>query len=651
MSERTPENADEGRQPSPSQYMRQRRPHLFSDSEKRIDVALTREVLAHHLETLTSQKLETVFETFAQRLVEKFVAPNVRPQTGPTGGGDGKTDAETYPVAKEISERWFVSAAEAPSERWAFAFSAKKDWRSKVQSDVKGIAETERGYPRIYFVTNQYVSARHSSEVQDSLLKAFGIPVIILDRSWILTCVFDRDSVDIAQQCLGVGTQVEGTQLGPRDLKRQTELDALEKMLGDSSAYQGRMPVLVDDAYRAAILARGLEKPRYEVDGRFERAVRLAREHGAASQHLAAVYDWAWTSFFWFEDGLKVSDLYEQVEKLAISSQDADDLEGLNNLLPLLVTAVRQGMLTPEIAAVERRRTALTSALEAAKANTSRPNNSLHAHAMLLLARITEINSDDDLIGLEKVWEEFTSVINQSHGLGTFPFESIAQALTGLGDLVPESVAFDKLYETLSDALAERQKEGTAAKLNSARGYQKLSKGLHYEAIRWFGRAVGLLVKAEYEDECVEALRGCSMAYMEAGLFWAARNYAFSAVTNEFRKFKQSGSVDEVDPSLLSHWFECELQLGRIPFAVAAYELGAMVRNARSRSQEQKEFAENHRIEQGNRLAAVMVKTNFDDLQKLKSFPAALDRLGLVQASTTLMFLMGGEDALRAEDT
>ncbi|WP_256808142.1 hypothetical protein, partial [Bradyrhizobium sp. Bra64] len=47
--------------------------------------------------------------------------------TGPTGGGDGKTDAETYPVAKESSERWFAADQAAANERWAFAFSAKED--------------------------------------------------------------------------------------------------------------------------------------------------------------------------------------------------------------------------------------------------------------------------------------------------------------------------------------------------------------------------------------------------------------------------------------------------------------------------------------------------------------------------------------------
>src|SRR5262245_36242066 len=203
---------------SPSTYYRQRRPELFSDSQKTTEISLTREVLSHHLETLTNQKAETIFEGFALRLAEKFIAPNLRPQTGPTGGGDGKTDTETYPVSSEISERWFMPETAAGSERWAFAFSAKKDWRTKVRADVKSIAETERGYPRIYFVTNQFVPAKDSAKEQDELTKRYGIPVTILDRTWLLDCVLEKNSLDIASQTLGVGSERESTLLGPRDL-------------------------------------------------------------------------------------------------------------------------------------------------------------------------------------------------------------------------------------------------------------------------------------------------------------------------------------------------------------------------------------------------------------------------------------------------
>src|SRR5690242_12767087 len=93
---------------SPNEFMRARRPYLFSDTQDVEAAEVTRDVFSYHLETLTKQKEETRFELFAQRLAQKFISPNIRPQTGPTGGGDGKTDAETYPVTSEISSRWFV---------------------------------------------------------------------------------------------------------------------------------------------------------------------------------------------------------------------------------------------------------------------------------------------------------------------------------------------------------------------------------------------------------------------------------------------------------------------------------------------------------------------------------------------------------------
>jgi hypothetical protein len=207
------------------------------------------------------------------------------------------------------------------------------------------------------------------------------------------------------------------------------------------------------------------------------------------------------------------------------------------------VSAVNQGVLSADDGQIDERRAALVAALEEAKNETARPNNSLHAHALLLLTKITSIRRDDDVSGLDEIWNEFTSVIEQSTGLGSFPFESIASSLTQLGDILPDSPTFDRLYETLTDALSDRKREGEAAKLNSERGYQKLRKRLPYDAIRWFGRAVSDLIKAEYEDELVEALCGCSIAYLEAGLYWAARNL-FRAVRRDHKGRKYSANAD-----------------------------------------------------------------------------------------------------------
>lgn len=84
------------------------------------------------------------------------------PQTGPTGGGDSKVDSETFPVSESLAESWLSGYEDlAHSERWAFAISAKKDWKPKFKSDVKKIVGTntnhDRNYTKFFLLpTNSY---------------------------------------------------------------------------------------------------------------------------------------------------------------------------------------------------------------------------------------------------------------------------------------------------------------------------------------------------------------------------------------------------------------------------------------------------------------------------------------------------------------
>lgn len=253
---------------SPSDFMRARRPEIFSDSHTVIESRLTRELLEYHLDTLTSRKQETEFEYFAKRLAEKEICPNLIPQTGPTGGGDSKTDTETYPVSDAIAERWYQGIGrEASSERWAFAFSAKKEWRPKVQGDVKKIVATNRDYKRIIFITNQFVRDKVRAEIEDELTRLYSIPVRIHDRSWIIDKVFTNDRQALTIESLHLtGFDNETNKKGPRDLNRETELRELDAEIADTARYQGVEYQLAEDCLRSAELARGLELPRVEVD-------------------------------------------------------------------------------------------------------------------------------------------------------------------------------------------------------------------------------------------------------------------------------------------------------------------------------------------------------------------------------------------------
>lgn len=636
---------------SPSRYMRDRHPDLFSDSISEVDFQIGREVFSYHLETLTNQKDETAFENFAQRLCEKFIAPNIRPQTGPVGGGDGKTDAETFPVSYDVSARWFVHNNDKARERKAFAFSAKKTWRSKIKADVAAIAGTKREYGHIICVTNQFVPAKKSADLQDELFQEHGIPVTILDRTWLLDRVFKHDSMNIAVEELGVGKGTEklAKKLGPGDATRSAELDTLEKQIADGSQYLGLHAALVEDAQRAAILARGLEQAPADVNGRFDRALRLARDGNLKKLELVIVYEWAWTSHFWYEDYVRTSELYDDAERLALRSDDAGDLEHLTNLLPLIRMSVHTGALNAANGKLKTRTAALNTALEKLKGETNRANNALHAEALLLMSRVSHKGVEHRDDPLKDIWVSFTDVMKRAEGLGTFPFGSIADALTQIGEFVADSDEFDKLFETITDALAARSSEGAAATKNVQRAYQKLAKGLPYDAIRWFGRAVALLIKQEYEDDLIEALIGAGFAFEEVGLPWAARNYTLAAVSHELSAFSRTGNIGALSASVLSRYFDTELKLGRVPQMLSAHELEIAVRSAQSRTDGQRRHLDKVQKTHAMEIASLLLQTPYDQMNAIAQLPDALERLALPISRTALLYLMGNESIVRME--
>ena len=106
-----------------------------------------------YLSRLPEENKHFEFEEFARKLLENEVCPNLIEETGPAGGGDGKVDTENYPVSTDIQKFWWYGL-NGNNEKWAFAFSLKKDWKSKCNSDIEKIINTQRGYTKIYFVTN-----------------------------------------------------------------------------------------------------------------------------------------------------------------------------------------------------------------------------------------------------------------------------------------------------------------------------------------------------------------------------------------------------------------------------------------------------------------------------------------------------------------
>lgn len=636
--------------PSPREMMREKRPYLFSDSDVERSSSLPRSVFEYHLDTLTARKQEYEFEDFCRKLAEKEICPNLTIQTGPTGGGDGKTDAETYPVAPEISERWWFGMPVAGSERWAFAFSAKKDWKAKIKSDVTKIAETERPYTIVYFFTNQFAPEKDKAKIQDELNEKHAFRVQIIDRSWIVEKVYENGHLMMAIGTLAIeGAKAEVVQkFGPNDAARAAELTELDKQISDPARYVDSRFQLASDCYRSAILARGMEKPRAEVEARFEQAIRIADEITDSQQATRIRYNYAWTLFWWYEDLKRFLSLYAEVEEKTKGSEDSYDVKLLYTLWSLANTSVRNGRLSNSDFDVEKKAATLLAILEPLVANSARPNNALEARTYVALIALHEAMVSQDDIATEGCWKEFANILEESKALGSYPIELLEGVISEYGAFI-DSPEFDELYTKLTEVIAQRRSDGSAGTAHVKRAFQKLELDKPYEAIRWLGRAEELLLKREYRDELTQALLGSGGAYGVVGLRWAARNRALCSLDHTMQEFRESTTVDFAAWLAAKQLAWAELRLGRVPQALAAIILAKMLLPAIGADEETMAEADEEFLSIEVAFGLLLFSLAPAQLSSIAKLHDTFPCYDLVIAGMATLFTLGQRQALRDE--
>ena len=638
--------------PSPRDLMRCRHPDLFSDTRVDDVPRLQKEVFEYYLDTLTNRKQEYQFEHFCRKLAEKELCPNLRSQTGPTGGGDSKVDTETYPVAEEIAERWWIGSPSAGTERWAFAFSAKKKWKPKIKADVKSILSTGRDYKLIYFFTNQFVSDKERSSHEDTLSQDAGIPVHIIDRAWIVEKVYEADHRHIETYFAALGIEnvqrEKNIRTGPRDTERLEELEELDRQVLDPQRYQGARYQLVEDCLRSAILARSLERPCSEVKSRFVHADRLALDVNYNQQRLRIAYNRAWTAFWWYEDYTEFSQFYENVEQYAEKSTQAHDVDLLRNLWMLLLPSAVSGRIEAQNAKFEPRSQRLATMLEAMVADSTRPNNALQAHTSLILMRTTRALHERRFDEVEDGWRELAEVVDKSDRLVAYSVEHLFNLIRELGEYV-DSPAFDELYDKLANVMKQRRSDGDAGVAYADRAKQKMNQEKFYEAIQWFGRAEELLTKEEYLEDFVMTLLGVSYAFERVGLPWAARNKALAAAERTLATFAEEGQITPEAMIALNQLVRIELRLGRIPHILDAMPLVRSVTSHLNLSEDlQQAYAKELQIQEGI-LGIHLLNLPLEVLPAITRLPDTLQQLGLDYARMALLFALGHEQTLRKE--
>ncbi|RVI13866.1 hypothetical protein CN206_06975 [Sinorhizobium meliloti] len=634
---------------SPSQLMRIRRPERYSDSERVDAYRLSESELRNHLDTLTDRNQHKDFENFCRKLCEREVAPNLRPQTGPEGGGDGKVDTETYPVVHDIAERWYAAPGDSAGEYWGFAFSTKKSWSSKVRSDVAGIIGEKRGYQRIICVTSRPARQATRLKVQQELLKKSGVKVDILDREWIIDRVFSHGHKDIAFEHLHAG-EFDPTQIkvGPNDFRRHQALDQLEDRLAKPGPKAGDLIQLLSDSLQAAFLSRQLERPRIETDGRFKRAIRLARKYGTDKHVLRAMYEEAWTAFWWFDDIASVDELYKSIEELATPTRDAAEIGKVHNLLQLLIARAANGFETAEELSISSRLDRLRETLRALLDDNLRPSNSLHAETLLALMELNENRLRGTLEKFDDTWSKLVDITKQAARLADFPTDMIDSVVAALSEGVPDSSVFDALVEQIAELMAERSKELSAGEFCLTHGERKLERDRPIDAIRLLGRAVMYFAKKESEEKHAHALYCLSVAYHNAGLEWAAYSNGLASLAKSAALSRQGNDVRGEIQEVLRLLLSIGLSVGAFTDCIATQQIHTVIASTFGQDGANA-FAEST-IETDRLLACWLAVLPRDQVTRLERVPDILAMMGFDGARTTLLYRLGYLDLLQSSE-
>ena len=634
----------------PSDFMRARRPELYSDTVFIDEQTLNRSQFEFHLDTLTQRKDEIRFEYFCRRLAEKELCPNLLPQTGPTGGGDSKTDAETYPVADSIAELWYTGdPSKSAQERWAFAFSAKKDWLPKVKSDVGKIVGTGRGYSLIYFITNQSVSDRNRAKTEDELSQQWNVPVRILDRTWIVEKVIQNKRWEVVYQTLDIDApRIERRQLhGPQDAGRLLELEEIDRQLENQERYQGTYHQLFEDCLHTALLVRGLDRPRTEIDGRFDRAERIARRSGSTRQLFRVIYNRAWTAYWWFDDFDELDRLYKVAEPFALDGEWIWDLEKLVNLWQVNNTSRLIYQAHHDIESWKEHTSKLRSTLLLHTTDVSKPTSALWARTQLVLMDLVEAAGNRDT--LPSVISNIKAIISEAEGHLDYPAELVIQIVRELGQLLGDEEAFDELFETVIQFQSKRSSDAEHGSLRLERGFQKLQSGKTYDAIEQFSNAQNLLVQDEHRSEFIQAVVGTALGYEAAGLLWAARANLVFALDRVLYEIHKTGQISPQALPLLRKLIWIELQLGRALCVLIWIDWLNVLCHAVELDDSTRQNLEEELGMMDAVFGILVLRTRYSDWPSLDRMAALLEKHGLIMSRGAALFALGYEDAFRSE--
>lgn len=614
------------------EFYKHRYPNEFSDTVTVKKAKLSKESMEYYLETITSRSQEKEFERFCVDILEVEVCPNLISQTGPTGGGDSKVDSETYPVSGEISETWnCYSGISSEKDRWAFAFSAKKEWLPKVKSDVKKIAEVSekdgRGFTKIFFVSNQFIPDKKRADNEDSLSAEYGIPVRIFDRSWLIDKIFNSNrNKKITVEAFGLSDDLfDSEDVGENDYAKKKSLEDVEEKL--------RSPVELTEAEKISlacdslILSRELEYPISEIDKKIERYIRIVKKYGNKNDLLDCYYNCAWTVFWWYEDVERYKKYYDEIESIVLKRKDAF---GLDKLITAWIN-LNSFALNNEIDSIKENTDKLLELYHEIIEDSDKPNAILKAKVSFQRMRLFLGDSINDIVNdyIELIKQDPTGMLvdwpSEYKGIECIPIIETAER-------------YEELFEIMVDKISKQEKNNSSALILASRA-TRIMKDDPYKAISLFSRSLRKFYHKESEPNLLLVLLNLATLFEQIGLFWGARNFYMYVACRSMDMYFNEGLISRTLIASIDALKMIELRLGRCLFSSELSYLEEI-----SRTFYDEITMPDDRTHYDALLSMEILKADYEDVIRMTKLPAYFDSRALDLTSIAIKYELGHYD-------
>ena len=616
----------------PRDILKKLHPNQFSDSKTIDKVECPKELVDFYLSRLSEHNKHFDFEQFIKRLLEREVCPNLVEETGPAGGGDGKVDTDTFPVSLKIQKFWWYGINEK-NDRWAFAISLKKSWKSKCDGDIKKIIDTKRGYSKIFFITNQPIKNDKRLEYQDQKKKETGIDIIILDKSWILDKVLNDKNIDLLKT-LGITQIIKEKQIGINDLEKQRKLENIEKKLQDYSLKGIVNQDVIDLSIESAILSRDLEESEIIVTGKFQRALRFCKEKKNKIDERNIIYDLAWYYHWWLNDDINFEKYYEEFQNEVNKDKNIEDILKLANLWTLAYTRKDRN-----IEEVKDKTNILLNLLEEKKKSLSRVTQLEAMTRICIIKILLESN-------VEKQFEKLISIVNEAIKFKEYDFMSLAKMIEIMLPIFNDNEKFNYLYDLITEKLASRHGEIQRAEMYLKKAKMLTSNSQYYNAINILGKCLTLLYKDETSGKLLEVYINIGANFESIGLLYVAKNYYIAAVTMFMEFFLKESVLDPFVIKIINKIIDLEIHLGNIEEILEWFSIKNIFLVLLTDKDDQIDFKEENEylLQRDALISSEILSTKLSDFKIINKIIYECKINGLVTAETMAKYVIGEYD-------